>query len=413
MPSFKQAALAALFTIGNVSLSEAAGLPAPELVDMGGSVVGGLHRPATGGAKAGLAVYLAERSNTVFCANNQASKSGYMSDLDFEEMLENAALGVSYLRNQTNINQVVLLGHSGGGAMMTAYQNIAENGLAACQGPEKLYPCSDAVADLPAADGVVLMDANLGIFSMFLLSLNPAIEDETSGMKINSSLNLFSPANGWTANGANYTASFIKESTGNGFYAEDEAFIIPDSMYTGNNNKLFTQDVRLFSHTKYAWPILHKNGTATTQVVHSVRVPSGVTSIASSFLDGAVKTTIRRFLGIFALRVDAAAFAYDADSVAGIQWNSSHVVPVAAVQGIRVPLLAMGMTGHYEYLNAEKVYLNSGSNDTSIAFVEGANHDTSTCTECESYPGEFRNTTVTAFNHVAQWLVKQGRFFSA
>ncbi|KAK7534755.1 uncharacterized protein J3D65DRAFT_668913 [Phyllosticta citribraziliensis] len=452
MPSFKQAALAVLFTIGNVSLSQAAGLPAPELVDMGGGVVGGLHRPATGGAKAGLAVYvmhaeqdylsfyacteLAERGYTVFCANNAASKSGYMSDLDFEEMLENAALGVSYLRNQTDINQVVLLGHSGGGAMMTAYQNIAENGLAACQGPEKLYPCSDAVADLPAADGVVLMDANLGISSMFLLSLNPAIEDETSGMKINSSLNLFSPANGWTANGANYTASFIKEfqykvalrmnrlvkyaeerlaiiKAGNGSYADDEAFIIPDSMYTGNNNKLFTQDVRLFSHTKYAWPLLHKNGTATTQVVHSVRVPSGVTSVASSFLDGAVKTTIRRFLGIFALRVDAAAFSYDADSVAGIQWNSSHMVPIAAVQGIRVPLLAMGMTGHYEYLNAEKVYLNSGSNDTSIAFVEGANHDTSTCTECESYPGEFGNTTVTAFNHVAQWLGKQGRFFSA
>ncbi|KAK7609763.1 hypothetical protein JOL62DRAFT_592910 [Phyllosticta paracitricarpa] len=320
---------------------------------MGGGVVGGLHRPATGAAEAGLAVYvmhaeqdyltfyactgLAERGYHVFCANNQARMSGYISDIDFEEMLENAALGVSYLRNQTDINQVVLLGHSGGGA-----------------GPQKLYPCSDALATLPAADGVVLMGANLGISSMFLLRLN-----------------LFSPANGWTANGANYTASFIKE---------------------------FQYKVALRMNR-----LVKCNGTSTTQAVRSARVPSGVSSIANSFLDGAVKTTIRGFLGIFALRVDAAAFGYDADSVEGIQWNSSHMVP----------LLTMGMTGHYEYLNAEKVYLNSGNNDTSIVFFEGANHDTSTCIESESSPGEFGNTTVAAFHHVAQWLGKQSRFLSA
>ncbi|KAK7509207.1 hypothetical protein IWZ03DRAFT_93591 [Phyllosticta citriasiana] len=289
MSSFKQAALAAFLAIGNASLSQAASLTAPELVDMGGGVVGGLHRPATGAAEAGLAVYvmhaeqdylifyacteLAERGYRVFYANNQASKSGYMLDIDFEEMLENTALGVSYLRNQTDINQVVLLGHSGGSAMMSAYQNIAENRLAAFQGPEKIYPCSDALADLPAADGVLLMDANLGKSFMFLLSLNPAIEDETSGMKNNASLNLFSPANGWTANGANYAVSFIKEfqykvalrmnrlvkyseerlamiKAGNGSSADDEPFSIPDSIYTGNSNKLFTQDFRLFSHTK-------------------------------------------------------------------------------------------------------------------------------------------------------------------
>ncbi|KAK8234915.1 hypothetical protein IWZ00DRAFT_447387 [Phyllosticta capitalensis] len=451
MFSFRQAALAALLTIDNVFLAQASTLPAAQLVDMGGGVVGGLHRPVnTGNAKAGLAVYvmhaeqdylsfyacteLAARGYTVFCANNAASKSGYMSDLDFEEMLENAALGVSYLRNQTDVNQVVLLGHSGGGAMMSAYQNIAENGLSACNGPEKIYPCSDALANLPPADGVVLMDANLGISSMFMLSLNPAIEDETTGMKINSSLNLFSPANGWTANGAKYTDAFIREfqhkvatrmnglvahaeqrlaviEAGNGTYADDEPLTIPDSMYTGNNNKLFTQDVRLFSHTQHAWPLLHKNGSASTQIVRSVRVPSGVTSLASSYLQGAVKTTIRRFLGIFALRVDASTFSYNASSLSGIQWNSSHMVPIAAVQGIKVPLLTMGMTGHYEYLNAEKVYLNSGSNDTSIAFVEGANHDTSTCTECETYPGEFGNTTKTAFDFVAGWLGREGRFF--
>lgn len=44
-----------------------------------------------------------------------------MSDLDFELMMQDVGLGMSYLRNQTTIDKIVLLGHSGGGAMMAAY----------------------------------------------------------------------------------------------------------------------------------------------------------------------------------------------------------------------------------------------------------------------------------------------------
>lgn len=70
----------------------------------------------------------------------------------------------------------------------------------------------------------------------------------------------------------------------------------------------------------------------------------------------------------------------------------------------------MGMTGHYEYLNAEKLHLQATSNDTSIAFIEGSQHTIVTCTECESYPGEYGNTAETCFNYVGQWLAKPGRF---
>lgn len=68
------------------------------------------------------------------------------------------------------------------------------------------------------------------------------------------------------------------------------------------------------------------------------------------------------------------------------------------------------MTGQYEYLNAEKLHLNAVSNDTAIAFVEGAEHTINTCTDCESYPGEFGDTVATCFDYVADWLAKPGRF---
>lgn len=105
---------------------------------------------------------LQERGYTVLCASNSCSKINGETDVDFEPMMTSVGAGVSYLREELadEIDTVVLLGHSGGGALMAAYQNIAENGLSACNGSEKIYPCSDALADLPAADGIMLCDAN-------------------------------------------------------------------------------------------------------------------------------------------------------------------------------------------------------------------------------------------------------------
>lgn len=432
------------------SLAAASSLPAPELVDFNDSgVLGGLYRPSTIGPKARIAVYvmhaeqdytsfsacteLPKRGFTAFCANNDASKSGTMSDISFEQMMQNAGQGMQYLRNRTDIiDKVVILGHSGGGAMMAAYQDIAENGVAACQGQEKIYPCTNAVAGLQAADGLMLLDANYGISTMALMSLNPAVTDETVRKPVNETLNLYNPANGFgNTTRSNYTAEFKKNfqdgvvarnnrilqhaqgrlkaiEAGNGLYDDDEPLNIIDGMYTGFNNKFFAQDTRYLAHTTQAWPLLHKNGT-TTQVVHSVRVPSTTGSQVHNYLQGTLKTSVKRYLSTFAIRAGD-GFNYLADGVQGIDYASSQLAPEASVKGVRVPLLTMGMTGHWEYLNAEKLHLNAGSNDTAIAFVEGAHHTIDTCTECESYPGEFGDTTTTTYNYVARWLAKRGRF---
>ncbi|CAG8078412.1 unnamed protein product [Penicillium salamii] len=424
-------------------------LPTPELIDFDDDgVVGGLYRPAEANGKSRIAVYvmhaeqdylsfsacteLPKRGFTTFCANNDASKSGYMSDLNFEDMMTDVNQGMMYLRNLSEIDQVVILGHSGGGAMMAAYQNIAENGASACQGSEKIYPCSDAMENLEAADGLILIDANYGISTMAFLSLNPAIIDESTGSKINQSLNLFNTTNGFRNNTrSKYTTEFKKNfqngvvarnnrilkyaqhrlaeiEAGRGKYGDDEPFTIVDSLYTGFNNKFFAQDTRYLAHTTHAWPLLHKNGT-TRQVVPSVRVASNFKSLATNFQDGALKTTIKRYLSTFAIRINE-NFAYKADGLDGIEYASSQLAPVASIRGVNVPLLTMGNTGHWEYLNAEKLHLNAGSNDSSIAFVEGAQHTLETCTACESYPGQFGNTMDTAYNYMEQWLQTEGRF---
>ncbi|EIT75507.1 hypothetical protein BDV35DRAFT_335772 [Aspergillus flavus] len=449
---YRRAALAAVFCLGaftQPAITSSYEQQVPILKDFDETgVLGGLYRPNSTSARSRIAVYvmhaeqdytsfvacteLPKRGYTPFCANNEASKYGYMSDLNFEDMMTEIKIGMVWLRNLTDIDKVVLLGHSGGGAMMAAYQNIAENGVSACNGPEKIYPCSDAMAGLEPADGLLLLDANYGLSTMALLSLNPAIGDETDASKLNQSLSVYNPANGFKNNTqSNYTAEFKQRfqqgvvarnnrilqyaqgrlkavEAGKGMFGDDEPLTIPASLYVGFNNLFFAQDTRYLHHTTYAWPLLRKNGT-TTQIVPSVRVPGNFKDYSNNWESGALKTTIRRFLSTFAIRVTD-EFNIKTDNIEGIDYASSQTAPHASVQGIHVPLLTIGMTGHYEYLNAEKLHLNAVSNDTAIAFVEGAEHTINTCTDCESYPGEFGDTVATCFDYVADWLAKPGRF---
>lgn len=454
MISPKTTAVAVLVSLGalaqSVLASSTTQLPVPILKDFDNSgVIGGLYRPNTTTPRSRIAVYvmhaeqdytsfigcteLQKRGFTVFCANNKASKSGYMSDLNFEDMMADVNTGLTWLRNQTDIDKVVILGHSGGGAMMAQYQNVAENGASACNGAEKIYPCSDAMADLEPADGLMLLDANYGISTMGLLSLNPAIEDENDASKLYQSLNIFNTTNGFS-NGtqSNYTAAFKQRyqkgvvarnnrilnyaqerlkaiEAGNGQFRDDEPLTIPAALYIGTNNLYITQDTRVLHRTTYPWTLLRKNGT-TKKVVTSVRTPSTFEDTSNSWENAAIKTTIRRYLSTLAVRASD-NFNIKADNLEGIDYESTQMAPISAIKGVTVPLLTMGMTGHYEYLNAEKTHLAaSKSNDTAIAFVEGAQHGIVTCTDCESYPGEFGDTAATCFNYIEDWLSKSGRF---
>ncbi|KAF3763609.1 hypothetical protein M406DRAFT_64535 [Cryphonectria parasitica EP155] len=376
---------------------------------------------------------LAARGFTVLCANNAASKLNMWPDADLEFLMQNVAEMVGWIRNQTEFSKIVLWGHSGGGCLMSAYQNIAENGISACNGTEKIWPCGDEVAGLPPADGVILHDANYGLSTMMFLSLNAAIINETT-LETDPSLDMYSATNGFNTSGpSNFSETFMEDwqtalvernnrlishaedrwtaiINNESVWADEEGFLVADAAYGEDNNKIFAEDLKYLSHTTNPWPLIHNNGSITTEIVYSVRVSESPTSDLRSYINGALKTTVGRFLRIFALRVED-DFAYEEDDLRGIVWNSSHLVPRNEVRGISVPLLTMGNTGHWEYLNAEKEALAHGGNDTTTAFVEGASHLITPCTECETYPGEYNNTVKNAFDFQATWLAKPGRFF--
>jgi hypothetical protein len=412
------------------------------------AVPGVLYEPVEPGAKSAIAIFamhsevdylqfsacteLAQRGYRVLCANNSTRKAGIDSDLNIDSILLDAKLAVSWLRHYPGVRKVVLLGHSGGGTLMAAYQSIAENGLGACQGAEKLIKCSDSLAGLPPADGLMLLDSNYGLGAMMLFSLDPAVTAEMSGQKRDPALDLFNPRNGFSPYGSHYSAEFVRRfqaavrersnrlvhnaldrlaklEAGEGRFSDDEPLVVPGGNYLGFNNKLFTQDTQLLAHTQHPWPLLHADGTTTTQIVPSVRVPENVTSNTASLQKGALRTTVRDYLRTLAVRLSD-DFRFDADSIQGVDWSSSYALPAGSVRTVTVPLLTLGMTGHWEYLAAEIIYENASSRDKSIAFVEGATHVFTPCSACETTPGQFGDTLKTTYDYVDRWLSQPGRF---
>ena len=372
---------------------------------------------------------LSKRGYTVLCANNSGSKSFEFNDGIIDDVMLQIKAGVTYLKSAPGVSKVVLFGHSGGATLMTAYQDIAENGVAVCQDAKKIHKCPDSLVGMPAADGVVLADANWGQAEMTLFSIDPAIIDETTG-KRDPSLDLKDPKNGYSPDGAHYSPAFVHRflaaegqremrlikaaqdrlaliEAGKGQYKDDEPFVIPAAFVAAN--KLFPEDTSLLAHSQKPWPLLHGDGTVTTEIIHSVRVPETPPMAPDTYKFGALKTTVRNFLNSFAIRVDD-DFGYDASTIHGVEWTSTYASPPGNVEGIKAPLLALGMTGHWEGLAAETIYDHAASPDKTVAFVEGGLHFYAPCTRCETRPGQFGDTIKTTYDYVDAWLSKPARF---
>ncbi|MBC2665850.1 alpha/beta hydrolase [Novosphingobium flavum] len=413
---------------------------------------GVFYEPVSPGEKARIAVFamhpdgdylrpgptntcerLAERGYRALCSNATSSKAGSVGDMNQDKVSLNVKAGVTWLRAQAQVQKIVLFGHSGGGAMMSSYQNIAENGLKACQGPEKQIKCSSALADMPPADGVMLIDASMGMPGSNLISIDPAVIDDEDGRKIDPALDMYNPANGFNPKGSKYSPEFTAKffagqrdrmlrlvakakaqiadiEAGKGHFTDDQPFVVAGAI--PRENKLNAQDVRLLSHTKEAWPLLHSGGRITTEVVHTVRVPRSTAS-PTPLAANALVTTARNFLRTFSI-TPLQNYGYDETGFYGIDFASSYGTTYNAVTGITKPLLQMGFTGSYEYSFAEGARARAISKDKTLVYLEGAVHGFVPCKECAVAQGlpenAYGDTVKTLYDYIDTWLAKPGRF---
>jgi pimeloyl-ACP methyl ester carboxylesterase len=110
-----------------------------------------------------------------------------------ERAIQDVGAGVAWLRQQ-GFAKVVLIGNSGGGALMSFYQAQAE-GLSIADTPAG-DPIDLKPEDLPRADALVLAAAHLGRSRLMDLWNDPSVIDEGDALAADPALDLFNPANG-------------------------------------------------------------------------------------------------------------------------------------------------------------------------------------------------------------------------
>lgn len=419
-------------TMGTASMAAA---PAPTYVQFSGAAKGALYRPDPAKYPSPHVGVIAMHRNSNYlshistkelpargfvvlgmnprCDNNEAACAPWENNaLDVRQ-------GVNYLRSQPGITKVVLLGHSGGGPTMTFYQAVAEKGAAFCQQPGKLMKCSNALAGLPLADGVILMDAHPGngINAVRSLSANvtndSAVLNENRAPHQNPQLDPFDTRNGYRPGGPTLYAESFKsryfkaqsermnfligealgrladvEASGSG----DAPFVVP----LGDSARLGQIDLSIHHSTLLPRKLVKNDGTVEGRFpVVSVRVPSLAPGDEQGF-GSTMFLTVKSFLSVRAVR--------STDSMNGIDWCSSNNSTPCNLQQMTIPLLVTAMGGHYFIRDAEQYFDMAVSPDKDYYVIEGATHGGTQCSACESTPGQYVNATKNLFDLMQRWI---------
>ena len=110
-----------------------------------------------------------------------------------EHALVDIGAGVRWLKEEAGIEQVVILGNSGGGSLMGAYQSQA---LGVTMTPTPNLKLPEALNDLIPADLYVSLCSHLGRPEVLTDWIDASITDETDPSSIEPSLNMYDPVNG-------------------------------------------------------------------------------------------------------------------------------------------------------------------------------------------------------------------------
>jgi pimeloyl-ACP methyl ester carboxylesterase len=138
-----------------------------------------------------LADYIATRGIAFLGWNTRFR--GFESSFLLDHALVDVGVGVRWLRDVQNVETVVLLGNSGGGSLMAAYQSQAR---APNVTPLPGMRPAAGLDDLPAADGYVASAAHPGRPDVLTAWMDGAVVDENDPVATNADLDIFDDRNG-------------------------------------------------------------------------------------------------------------------------------------------------------------------------------------------------------------------------
>ena len=403
----------------------------------------------SGNADNPVCMGLSRRGYTTLCADTEfmGRKGAYQG---YEDHVPAIVAGISHLRGDVpGITRVVVLGRSMGAPMMAFYENVQENGIAACRSSKRILPCNTenlideaGESKLPPVDGIILADAHLGDALATFTYMDPAVTDPEMPHLRNPAVDMFAATNGYPGDtesrgpqfrDASYNADFVErflaaqaERNANvlshaenlwarieagdaeGLYPDDMLFTVPGAE---NAARLWQADLDLLKCTQRAHIFLTRDGRTDMSPgpICSVRVPSGRLANADS-IGSVLHMPLRVWLGAHALRTDG-TYRQTENDLSGIDYESSNTSTVGNVRGITKPLLLIANSAHYFIVPNEIIFDNAASADKTYAITEGAVHAGTPCTACEQAlglpSGSFGDTLGRAFDFIDAWLAER------
>ena len=425
-------ALASAAFVGG-ALGEARAQSNPEYVPLR-PVSAALYMPDEGPA-AHIAFLVAHRTadslNNIAC--RELAARGFMAlcwntrfvnnetFVDWEETALDVKRAMEFAREQPGIDTVILVGHSGGSPLMGFYQAVAENGLSYCRGPNKLSQCSDEMAGLIPADGMVYPDAHHGNGVQALHGLNPSLSVVDGRIVVDPALDPFNPDNGFNPDGASeYSDEFrdryyqaqsdamnakiaevealrARIEAGEHIWPDDDIVLVHfDEQAGAARLDAFDPTVPETMVTAQPRKFLRNDGTIVMQIARSVALPKPHQAAANrTFIDGTKILTTTSFLSTNSVR--------STHAMEGIDHCSTNSSTNCAVANSRVPTLIAAM-GAYNHIRFQEImYEQSPAEDKDFVVIEGALHGYTPCTACETTPGQYSNSAKNLFDYIANW----------
>ncbi len=217
---------------------------------------------------------------------------GFESSFLLDHALVDIGVGVRWLREARDVQTIVLLGNSGGGSLMAAYQSQAvEPNVTALDGMRPAV----GLDDLPAADGYIASAAHPGRPDVLTAWMDGAVVDENDPVPSDPDLDLFDNRNGPPFSAefvSRYRAAQVARNQRITDWARDELVRVRAA---GFSDRPFTV-MRTWADPRMVDPTIEPTGREPNMCY------AGVPAVANRSPRGiAAACTLRNWLGMWSL----------------------------------------------------------------------------------------------------------------
>lgn len=240
-----------------------------------------------------LADYLATRGIGFLGWNTRFR--GFETSFLLDHALVDIGVGVRWLREVQGVDTVVLLGNSGGGSLMAAYQAQA---VAPNVTPVEGMRPATGLTELPPADGYVATAAHLGRPDVLTAWMDAAVVDESDPVATDADLDLFGERTGPPPYSADFLDAYRRAQVARNHAITDWAEAeLKRVRAAGFSDRPFSV-MRTWADPRMVDPSIEPTNRAPNSCY------AGVPAKANRSAHGiAAACTLRNWLGMWSLRV--------------------------------------------------------------------------------------------------------------